>query len=203
MFNKSLAVILIIFFALPLTLLAEVYLVPPNTDTPITTEVVAKFEKFNTNFIGFLQWLFPIMLSASAILAVVMLIFAGFKWMAGAISPPEVDAAKKMIAAAIGGLALALSSWLILNTINPNLVKLQEPRVNVPSTIQLSTVALDKSICLDIKNTAVMMQNIAGCSQIGGSLARPDLVGFQTSDKCQKENERLFVCLDFRKESKK
>lgn len=96
----------------------------------IGAPVVQQFEAFNQTrqgFIGFLSWLFPVMLSVATIAAVVSLIIAGFQWMAGAISPPQIEAAQTRIWAAVSGLALALGSWLIVYTINPDLIKLRPP----------------------------------------------------------------------------
>ncbi|MCH8986799.1 hypothetical protein IIA94_01380 [Patescibacteria group bacterium] len=77
---------------------------------------------FENNFLVFLNWLFPFMIATATILAVIMIIFAGFRWMVGAVSPPQVEEAKTMIWAALIGLTIALFSYLVLNTINPNLV---------------------------------------------------------------------------------
>lgn len=88
--------------------------------------VVEQFEQFETQpgsaFLNFLNWLFPFMIATATILAVIMIIFAGFRWMMGAVSPPQVEEAKNMIWAALIGLTIALFSYLVLNTINPNLV---------------------------------------------------------------------------------
>ncbi|PIR69589.1 MAG: hypothetical protein COU47_02430 [Candidatus Niyogibacteria bacterium CG10_big_fil_rev_8_21_14_0_10_46_36] len=73
-------------------------------------------------FIQFLNWLFPALLSIAALLAFVMIVFAGFKWIAAAGNPAAIEDAKDMIIKAVLGLILAFMSWLVLNTINPNLV---------------------------------------------------------------------------------
>src|SRR3989344_4473692 len=78
-------------------------------------------------FLNFLGWLFPVMIAGAALIATLSIIFAGFQWMAGAISPPQVEAAKNRISAAVLGLAIALGSWLILNTINPAFIQLEPP----------------------------------------------------------------------------
>ena len=92
--------------------------------------IVKQFEGFGKEpgqaFINFLVWLFPLMLASAMVLAVLMIIFAGFQWMAGAVSPPQVEEAKKKIWAAVIGLTLALTSFLILKTINPDLVSLRK-----------------------------------------------------------------------------
>lgn len=91
------------------------------------TDVCKQFEVWKGNFLGFLRWLFPVGIATAGVLSVIMIIFAGFQWMAGAISPPQIEAAKSRIAAALGGLFLALVSWIVLYTINPDLVTLRNP----------------------------------------------------------------------------
>ncbi|MDP2676883.1 MAG: pilin [bacterium] len=78
--------------------------------------------KSGSEFIEFLNWLFSALLSVAAILAFVMIVIAGFKWVASAGNPAGIEDAKDMITKAILGLVLAFAGWLILNTINPALV---------------------------------------------------------------------------------
>ncbi len=73
------------------------------------------------------EWLYPSMLAAIVILAVVRITWAGFKWMAGAVSPPLISDAKDLIEKALWGLGLALVSYLVLVAINPALVRLKRP----------------------------------------------------------------------------
>ena len=77
----------------------------------------------------FSDWLYPTLLAAAALLAVLMITIAGFKWMAGAASEPQVKEAKDIISTSLWGLALALTSWIILYTINPDLVTLRRPAI--------------------------------------------------------------------------
>lgn len=75
------------------------------------------------DFVSFLKWLFPFMLSAAAILAVLMIVIAGARWVASAGSEAEIKAARDMITNAILGLILAFAAWLIIQTINPDILK--------------------------------------------------------------------------------
>jgi hypothetical protein len=59
----------------------------------------------------------------AGVLAVVMIVLGGITYM-GSESFTKKEDAKGMIGHAIGGLLLALAAFLILNTINPNLVRL-------------------------------------------------------------------------------
>ena len=76
-------------------------------------------------YINYLYWLG---LSIVALASLVSLVFAGLSYMtSGTVT--STDEAKKSIQAAILGLILALSSWLILKTINPNLVENKAPEI--------------------------------------------------------------------------
>lgn len=89
-----------------------------------------------TDFFGYAQFLYPFALSVAAVLAVIMLIIAGLEMMTA--SEGLRSDAKQKIWGAVLGLLLAVGSYLILNTINPDLVKLKlnPPKVNVQGSGQ-------------------------------------------------------------------
>ncbi len=72
-------------------------------------------------------------LTAAVFLAVIMIIVAGIQYMARGISESAAKGAKDRIKKALLGLVLALTSYLILKTINPQLVNpsLFVPAINV------------------------------------------------------------------------
>lgn len=73
--------------------------------------------------------LYTIGLKAAGILAVLMIVYAGFLWMTSpAIA--KIEQAKGMIWGAVGGLVLLFASYLILNTINPDLLKCSLPTLS-------------------------------------------------------------------------
>lgn len=78
-----------------------------------------------TDFISFLRWFYPFLLSVAAVLAVVMIVIAGVQWAGSMGSEAAITSARDKLTNAILGLVLAFSAWLILNTINPDLVKLK------------------------------------------------------------------------------
>lgn len=79
----------------------------------------------DSQFGVFIKWLFPALLVTCAILAVFMIIVAGFQWVTAYGNPSRIEDARDRIYMAILGLILAFASWLILNTINPALVELK------------------------------------------------------------------------------
>lgn len=76
-----------------------------------------------TNTFEYLPSLFRMMIGLAGILAVVMIIFGGIKYMS-TDAWSEKNEAQKTINNALGGLLLAISSWLILYTINPRLIEI-------------------------------------------------------------------------------
>lgn len=78
-----------------------------------------------TTFAGLAQWLFPVTLSIVAILAVFMIMRAGFTLVFSADNPSSRADARGRIMNAIIGLVIAFGSVLILRTINPNLINLR------------------------------------------------------------------------------
>ncbi len=60
-----------------------------------------------------------------SILAAVVLMGGGMLWLVSAGNDSRISQAKELITGSIVGLVILFSSWLILTTINPNLVKLK------------------------------------------------------------------------------
>jgi type IV secretory pathway VirB2 component (pilin) len=94
----------------------------------------------STSLSGYLQWLFTFAVSSAGILAVLMIVIGGIQYMTAYGSPAKVEDAKNRIYQALLGLLLAISAWLILYTINPDLVKgvLNIPPITqtLPSSMQ-------------------------------------------------------------------
>lgn len=61
----------------------------------------------------------------AAILATVMLMVGGFLWLTSGGNPSRITRGKEFITSSLSGLLLALFSFIILYTINPNLVNLK------------------------------------------------------------------------------
>ena len=73
---------------------------------------------------GYVSILYEYIVILVALAAVVMIMFGGFRWATAAGNASQVGAAKTTIINAIIGLVLALTSFLLLYTINPALVSL-------------------------------------------------------------------------------
>ena len=69
----------------------------------------------------YIEGIFTLIIAVAVGLAVLMIIFGGIKYMSTDAIGGKSDA-KSTIQNALWGLLLAISAWLILNTINPDLV---------------------------------------------------------------------------------
>jgi len=126
-----------------------------NVDLNLTPPGIEKGE--TPEFSAYLQWLLRFLLGAAGILAVLMIIVGGAQYvLAGASGKPEdIKDAQTRIKMAIGGLVLALSSWLILSIINPDLLKLKLPGLSSSDFKEPSTGTAFEWVCLDINGERV------------------------------------------------
>lgn len=77
---------------------------------------------------NYIKTLYQYSMGVIGILATVVLMWGGIRWIASGGSPDAVSDAKAWIMAAISGLVIALSSYSILYLINPDLVRFKGVR---------------------------------------------------------------------------
>lgn len=77
------------------------------------------------NFGSYLSKIYILGIGLAGVLAVLVIVIGGIQYIGSGMSPSGKTDAKEKITNAILGLLLALISWLILNTIDPNLVSLR------------------------------------------------------------------------------
>lgn len=117
MIMKKFVLYYIILYTLPLLARAAEY-------TLIAPIPGLEGVKTATSFTTYLKALFPFLLSVAAVLAFVMIVIGGLFYMTSAGNPAAASSAKDRIKAALIGLLIAVSSYLIINAINPNLLNL-------------------------------------------------------------------------------
>lgn len=116
--------------------------VPMPTLQPFTAPVetvTAEGKKVLTiDFLAkYLKAVYQYLVSIAGILAGIMIVWAGVKWLTSAGNPEKIGEAKKKIAGAMVGLVLVLGSYVILKTINPDLVIFKPLRVESVPQIKL------------------------------------------------------------------
>lgn len=80
-----------------------------------------------TSFTAHIIALYRLALGVIGIFALMMIVYGGFRYMTSAGNPTAMGDARDAIFNAILGLILALFSWLILSTINPELTVVKTP----------------------------------------------------------------------------
>lgn len=85
-----------------------------------------------TSFPTYLQAIYRIGIGLCFVLGVIMFTWAGIEYIVSEAMNSKADAKKRMSSALIG-LAIVLVSYILLNTINPDLLKLQDINLQTPA----------------------------------------------------------------------
>lgn len=97
----------------------------------INGRFVTEVKDFGEYFLAFYVFFVGIV----GILATIMVMYGGYRWIAAAGNASRIQGAKETMSGAIIGLVLALTSFLLLNLINPQLVRVRVPHLEVISKI--------------------------------------------------------------------
>lgn len=92
-----------------------------------------------TGLANYIEVFYQFLIPAIAIIAATLIMYAGIRWITAAGNQSQITEARDRIISALAGLILALASFVILNTINPQLTVLENPVVaalEVPESIQ-------------------------------------------------------------------
>lgn len=90
---------------------------------------------------NYIRGIFIIFIWSVGVLAVVMVIYGGIKWVAAAGNPGLIGDAKDVITNAIIGLVIALTSFLVLRLINPEFTNFTPLSVNPVSRCSLALIS--------------------------------------------------------------
>jgi hypothetical protein len=90
---------------------------------PTASGTVTEVERIT----DYIKTIYLFAMGIAGILAMALIVVSGFQWLTATGSMSTIGQAKARISNAILGLIVLLSAYLILNTINPNLVNLKEP----------------------------------------------------------------------------
>ncbi len=112
--------------------------------------------------------LYKYLIGIAGILAAAMLIFGGLKWMLAAGNAAKIGEAKESIGSAVIGLLLALFSYLLLWTINPQLVNLGGLNIEYIKNIPLETAHIsDSGVSISIPTGSLSEKAFSVAEQIG------------------------------------
>lgn len=89
-------------------------------------------------------------LAAAGILAAIVLMAGGLLWLTSGGNDTKIGQAKELITGSIAGTLILFSSWIILNTINPDLLKLKVITMQIVQTKLLSPNQLSSYLLNDV-----------------------------------------------------
>jgi len=92
----------------------------------------------NTSLPSYLKYVYNLSVFLAGILSFVLLVWGGIKYITSANRPGKMADAKEQISAAFLGLIIVLASFLILNSINPELLILNMPDLKILEIIPYS-----------------------------------------------------------------
>lgn len=144
--------------------------------------------------------IFNYALAIVGILATVVLMGGGIIWLTSSGDSGKITKAKQLMGGALTGLILLACSWIILNTINPELTKLQSINVKVANPVNIKQL-----ICCDPARGAVITKikeengkkialegDLIG-KEIRCSATAPECGPTQT---CSNAKEEKYTCLE-------
>lgn len=82
-----------------------------------------------TTLPGLVKYIFTLAIGISGLLAFGVLIYSGTQWLTSAGNPARINDSKDRIFAAFLGLIILLCAYVILTTINPDLINIQMPNI--------------------------------------------------------------------------
>lgn len=128
-----------------------------------------KITTIKTPLPQYIKYLFFLVISIAGLTTFAVLIYGGVRWLTSAGNPATLTDAKDQIFSGILGLIILLSSWLFLNTINPELIIFKAPEeletLNTPKMPELE----DGDVCLLGENG----QKLNCFNEGGGSALKP------------------------------
>ncbi|MCK4781863.1 hypothetical protein KAS79_03000 [Candidatus Parcubacteria bacterium] len=100
----------------------------------------------------YIKYIFHLALMLGGLIAFGALVSGGFRYMSSVGSPSAMDDAKNQITAGFLGLIILLSSYIVLNTINPQLVILKIGKPSLEQGIILNPGANEKHVRISTSN---------------------------------------------------
>jgi len=125
----------------------------------------------------FIQAIYNYVISIAGILAALVMMAAGFLWITAGGNQNTISKAKQMISGATIGLVLALCSFIILKTVNPDLVNLK--------TIEVAKIESITTGCCEKDKKNIGNKTQSDCKREGGKWGGENSIWNINSEKCE------------------
>jgi len=130
--------------------------IPGQKIDGVDIEPGQKFEVKGRTFIDYMIAIYKWSVTAIAIIAVIMIMIAGFQWMTAAGNASAIGQARSRISSSLIGLLLAVGAYSLLNFINPSLVHLRSLDLEDIKYVKLN---IANKVCTDDGLTAYEWSN--------------------------------------------
>ncbi|MFA5854592.1 MAG: pilin [Patescibacteria group bacterium] len=145
--------------------------VPEPIKTEIAIPIADRVEGYTGNTVAdlanYIGVIYQFMISIIGLVAAVMMIIGGFQYLTSAGDSGKIGAARKRIVDALIGLVLAFSAYLLLNTINPDLLRFKPIGTQLA---QVKTETLALPWCEDLINQGLevtSLMTVLECGAVG------------------------------------
>lgn len=138
----------------------------------------------------FIFALFHYLLYASGVLAVIFVSIAGFKWVSAGGNQSKITEAKNQLINSITGMFLVFATFIILSTINEDLVIMKEIKTEMIDPVDLPDDAEPVAFTADMeidKSNAIAIPSYPGLCSNGGSAAQQTIVQLKKAADCMKQ----------------
>lgn len=126
----------------------------------------------------YINYLHQYLVGAAGILAVVMIMFGGYRWLFSQGNQQKISEAQDMIVTSVIGLVLALTSYLLLYTLNPATTTLNELQLPSLQKRNIAALGVDSPCTWD---QAFNNPNQLQVIECGGAIQLPDVPGKEPS----------------------
>ena len=138
----------------------------------------------------YIKAIYTYAVGAVGILATVMLMIGGLRWILAAGNPSSISEAKDIIMASISGMVLVLTSYLVLNQVNPALTDLSKNITTIKSVAKIEDAAAPTSCSWNVVDTTKAFSatgQIDACKEVGSNFVLiPSNIG-----KCDESSKTL------------
>ncbi|HNV96895.1 MAG TPA: pilin [bacterium] len=145
----------------------------------------------------FAKELYSYLMGLSGIVAVIILILAGFQWVTAGGNQNKIGEAKERIKNVITGLVLLGSSYLIMYTINPELVKIKVLEIHTLTPVDVNsafgTFEVDKTMLSYLDQAKEFYNKAHGCSK-DVDCAQYDIRASCLYGRCQFRSLEGYAC---------
>jgi len=149
-----------------------------GADTAVGQYIASTGKMVSSLLPNYIKAVYDYRMAVVGILAAIILMGGGLLWLTSTGNESRISKAKELITGGLSGLVLLLSSWLLLNTINPNLLKFKPIITQV-----VRREVFDSGCCLI--NNKVSFKTKKLCNEKNGIYDKEAIPNFSTN-KCDK-----------------